>query len=84
MGDTLARVLEAAGYDVTLEYYYNDAGRQITLLGEAVQIRYRQLLGEDIKLGEDHYRGEYIVDIANELKQEYGNTLLQQPVDIFR
>ncbi len=83
MGDTLARVLKAAGYDVTLEYYYNDAGRQVALLGEAVQIRYKQLLGQDIELGEDHYRGEYIVDIVKELQQEYGADLLQQPVQFF-
>jgi arginyl-tRNA synthetase len=49
MGDTLARAMRAAGYDVTLEYYYNDAGRQITLLGESVQIRYRQLLGDAVE-----------------------------------
>lgn len=83
MGDTLARVLKAAGYDVTLEYYYNDAGRQVALLGEAVQIRYKQLLGQDIELGEDHYRGEYIVDIAKGLQQEYGADLIQQPVQFF-
>ena len=83
MGDTLARVLKAAGYDVTLEFYYNDAGRQITMLGEAVQIRYRQLLGEDIELGDDHYQGAYIIDIAKDLQQEYSDSLLDQPVMYF-
>lgn len=83
MGDTLARVLRETGYDVTLEYYYNDAGRQITLLGEAVQIRYKQLLGEHIKLDDDHYQGKYIIDIAQELQAEYGNALLSKPVTYF-
>ena len=57
MGDTIARAMRAAGYDVTLEYYYNDVGRQITMLGESVQIRYQQLLGEDVQLSDDHYQG---------------------------
>lgn len=83
MGDTLARVLKAAGYDVTLEYYYNDAGRQITLLGEAVQIRYRQLLGEPVELGDEHYQGDYIIDIAAELKEKQGAALLEEPVEYF-
>ncbi len=73
MGDTLARAMRAAGYDVTLEYYYNDAGRQVTKLGESTQIRYRQLLGDTVELGADHYQGEYIIDIARELLAEHGD-----------
>jgi arginyl-tRNA synthetase len=83
MGDTLARAFKAAGYDVTLEYYYNDAGRQITLLGESVKIRYLNLLGEAVELGSDHYQGEYIVDIARELLAEYGDQLREQPDTYF-
>jgi arginyl-tRNA synthetase len=83
MGDTLARALAAAGYDVTLEYYYNDAGRQITLLGESVKIRYRQLLGEALELGEKHYQGDYIVEIARELLQQHGERLRDEPDSIF-
>lgn len=75
MGDTLARAMRAAGYDVTLEYYYNDAGRQITMLGESVKIRYLQLLGEAAELGDEHYQGEYIVDIAQEIQDAYGDAL---------
>jgi len=60
MGDTLARVLQAAGYEVTREYYYNDAGNQIRSLGESVKIRYRQILGYDDQLSENHYQGNYI------------------------
>ena len=83
MGDTLARILRAAGYEVILEYYYNDAGRQITLLGETTKIRYQQLFGQDIKLTDDHYRGNYIIDIAQELKDKHGDTLLDKPADFF-
>lgn len=83
MGDTLARAMRTAGYDVTLEYYYNDAGRQVTLLGETTRIRYLQLLGEDLALGDEHYQGEYIVAIARELVEEQGDTLRDDPVDTF-
>ncbi|UCC52961.1 MAG: arginine--tRNA ligase [Anaerolineaceae bacterium] len=83
MGDMLARALRAAGYDVTMEYYYNDAGRQVTLLGEAVKIRYQQLLGQDASLSEEHYQGAYIVDIARELLQQQGDALLDEPVEYF-
>ena len=83
MGDTLARAMRAAGYDVTLEYYYNDAGRQVTLLGETVRLRYLQLLGQAVELGQAHYQGQYIVDIARELLAEHGDQLRDAPVDEF-
>jgi arginyl-tRNA synthetase len=83
IGDTLARVLRAAGYDVTLEYYYNDAGRQVMLLGESVKLRYMQLAGHDVELGEDHYQGDYIVDLARELYDQYGARLADQPTEVF-
>jgi arginyl-tRNA synthetase len=83
IGDTLARAMAAAGYDVTMEYYYNDAGRQITLLGESVKIRYQQLLGQAVQLGEEHYQGEYIIDLARELLDQQGNTLLAEDSSYF-
>ena len=83
MGDTLARAMRAAGYDVTLEYYYNDAGRQVTLLGESTRIRYLQLLGEDVEVDEEHYKGDYIQDIAQELFAAHGAALRDRPVDFF-
>jgi arginyl-tRNA synthetase len=83
MGDTLARAMQAAGYDVTLEYYYNDAGRQITLLGESVQIRYQQLIGDAVELGDDHYQGDYIGEIAQELFTAHGDGLRHEPADTF-
>lgn len=83
IGDTLARSLRAAGYSVTLEYYYNDAGRQITLLGESVKIRYRQLCGESAELSDEHYQGDYIQDIAAHVLAEHGRAWLEQPDEFF-
>lgn len=83
IGDTLHRVLEAAGYDVTLEYYYNDAGRQMTMLGESVKARYLQALGIPAELKEDHYQGDYITDLALELVDEHGDALVEMPIDTF-
>jgi arginyl-tRNA synthetase len=83
IGDTLARVLRAAGYDVTLEYYYNDAGRQITLLGESVKIRYLQQLGRVAELSDEHYQGDYINDLARDLIAAHGDTWAEAPDDTF-
>lgn len=83
IGDALARILEQAGYSVVREYYFNDAGRQIVLLGESVQIRCRQLLGEDTALEGEHYQGEYIVALAKELVERHGRSLMNQPVSFF-
>lgn len=83
MGDTLARILRHAGYDVTMEYYYNDAGRQVTLLGETLKIRYQQLLGQDVELSEEHYKGNYIIDLAKDLLAQHGDKLLEEPVTFF-
>lgn len=83
IGDTLHRVLEAVGYDVTLEYYYNDAGRQITLLGESVKVRYLQQLAQPAELLEEHYQGDYIIDLAKELIAEHGDALVDMPTDTF-
>lgn len=83
IGDTLHRVLEAAGYDVTMEYYYNDAGRQVTLLGESVKVRYLQQLGQAAELLEEHYQGDYIIDLARELIAEHGDALVDVPTDVF-
>ncbi len=67
LGDTVANILSAAGYDVTREYYYNDAGRQMRLLGESVRARISEMRGESREFPEDGYRGEYIADIARKM-----------------
>jgi arginyl-tRNA synthetase len=67
-GDVLANVLSAAGYDVIKEYYVNDAGNQIALLGRSVYLRFLELEGQTIEFPDDCYQGHYIVDIARELR----------------
>ncbi|MFH1214707.1 MAG: arginine--tRNA ligase [Candidatus Neomarinimicrobiota bacterium] len=79
LGDTVARILEWAGYDVEREYYYNDAGRQMRVLGHSVYWRYRQLLGWTGEFPEDHYQGDYIADIAREVVAKCGDSLQEDP-----
>ncbi len=76
VGDSICRIYDFAGYDVTREYYLNDAGNQIHTLGLSLQIRYKQLFGEDVKLPEDSYHAQDIIDIAHMLKDEYGDKYL--------
>ena len=78
VGDSLARLLEASGYEVTREYYINDAGNQITHLGESIQARYMNLFGIEKEIPEDGYNGQDIYDIARKLKEEYGDSLLNK------
>ena len=74
-GDTVANILEWNGYEVTREYYYNDAGRQMRLLGESVRVRYLEILGETATFPEDGYHGDYIRAIAQELVDARGDAL---------
>jgi arginyl-tRNA synthetase len=74
-GDTVARLLEWSNYNVTREYYFNNAGRQMRVLGDSVRLRYLQLLGDTIEFPKDYYQGEYIIDIAKTLHKEFGDTL---------
>ena len=67
LGAALANLLRATGHDVTAEYYINDAGRQMKLLAESVEARYRQLLGMEALFPEDGYRGTYIEKVAADL-----------------
>ena len=78
VGDSLARLLDASGYEVTKEYYINDAGNQITNLGKSIQVRYQNLFGIEGDVPEDGYNGQDIFDIANKLKEEYGDALLKK------
>ncbi|SMO63953.1 arginine--tRNA ligase [Gracilimonas mengyeensis] len=75
LGDTVARLLEWTGAEVEREYYFNDAGRQMRVLGESVQARYLELLGKDAEFPEGGYEGEYIRDIAQALIDEQGEEL---------
>ncbi|MBU0728783.1 MAG: arginine--tRNA ligase [Proteobacteria bacterium] len=75
LGDSIARLLVATGHEVTREYYYNDAGRQMRVLGESTRARYLEQLGLPFEFPEDGYQGEYITDIAKALVDEVGDTL---------
>ncbi len=79
LGDCIASVLQAAGYDVTREFYINDAGNQIEKFGYSLEARYIQLLkGEDaVEFPEDGYHGEDIIDHMKNYIQEYGDKLLE-------
>ncbi len=79
VGDTLAAILKAAGYQVEKEYYVNDSGRQIFTLGQSVFFRYRQLLGDTVPFPTDAYQGDYIKDLAQMLVDREGKGLLEMP-----
>lgn len=76
LGDSIARLLKATGHEVYREYYYNDAGRQMRVLGESTRARYLEHLGLEASFPEDGYQGEYIVDIARSLADEKGDSLV--------
>ncbi|MDZ7642295.1 MAG: arginine--tRNA ligase [Desulfurivibrio sp.] len=75
LGDAIARLLEATGHAVTREYYYNDAGRQMRVLGDSTRARYREELGLPCEFPEDGYQGEYIREIARQLVVRQGDAL---------
>jgi arginyl-tRNA synthetase len=78
LGDAIARLLEATGHSVFREYYYNNAGRQMRVLGESTRARYLELLGVEHPFPEDGYQGEYIKEIAQALVDEAGDSLKDQ------
>jgi arginyl-tRNA synthetase len=108
LGDSIARLLLTCGYDVTREYYFNNAGRQMRVLGESVRARYLEQLGKaspppaaasadpenawveevdglPVVFPRDGYQGGYISDLAESLRTEHGETLLDEPGDgLFR
>ncbi len=74
-GDSLARLLSFAGYEVVKEYYINDRGTQMHILGASVYLRAKELSGEKVDFPEDHYKGTYIYDIAKEALKRYPDLL---------
>jgi arginyl-tRNA synthetase len=72
LGDALARLLTAAGYQVEREYYINDVGNQINTLGKSLAFRIRELQGEQIEFPEDGYQGDYMKDLARQYLAEHG------------
>jgi arginyl-tRNA synthetase len=82
LGDSIANVLAAAGYQVQREYYLNDAGTQMVNFGKSLYVRYCELLGRDGgELPEGGYRGEYIVDWARQILEKEGDRFAHMPED---
>ncbi len=80
VGDTLARLLRSCGYELGTEYYVNDAGNQMRILGRSLLLRYRELTGKEVMFPEDHYRGDYIKNMASELAEtDLGKRLAELP-----
>ena len=80
VGDSLARLLEAAGFRVTKEYYVNDAGAQVDMLARSVHLRYREALGEDIgDIPEGMYPGDYLKPVGTILAAKYGDDYVGKP-----
>ena len=83
-GDSLARILTFAGYDVTREYYINDAGNQMNNLGISIKERYKEICNVDFKLPEDGYHGKEIKNIAQKIYDEYNNSKLDESIEYFK
>jgi len=81
IGDTIANMLEAIGYEVEREYYFNNAGRQMRVLGDSVKHRYLKLLGKKNDFPEEYYQGEYIKEIAAELIKESNDSLINEKAE---
>jgi arginyl-tRNA synthetase len=79
IGDTLARVLAAAGFGVEREYYVNDAGSQVRIFGESLYARYAQALGQDEPFPENGYQGQYVVEMGRQMAGQYGDRYLNVP-----
>lgn len=83
-GDSLARILDFTGYKVFKEYYINDKGTQMNILGESVYLRVKELLGEKIHFPEGYYKGKYIYEIAKEAIKLYPNLLSLEKEEAIR
>ncbi|MDD8048657.1 MAG: arginine--tRNA ligase [Thomasclavelia sp.] len=88
VGDSICRIMSAAGYKVTREYYINDAGNQITNLAYSLLARYKQAFGLEASIGEDGYQGKDIIKIANDIKEKDGDKYLKvsekEAIEFFR
>lgn len=79
LGDSMARVLRHAGFDVSEEFYINDHGTQMDNFGRSVSVRYEQLCGRDVPMPENCYGGAYVIDIAREILEADGEKWLDVP-----
>jgi arginyl-tRNA synthetase len=78
VGDAMARILKATGHELEREYYLNDAGRQMNLLGQSLWARYATELGQEEPLPEDGYQGDYLIEIAKKIVRVKGDSLLKE------
>ncbi|OPL16051.1 MAG: arginine--tRNA ligase [delta proteobacterium ML8_D] len=81
VGDSLARVLKAAGFSVEREYYINDIGNQMKTLGTSVYLRYLEHFGHDVEFPKEYYQGDYIHDIASGIVSKEGDKYLNIPLE---
>lgn len=79
IGDTLANILERAGYEVEREFYINDAGNQIEIFGESLEARYLQLMGQYIQFPENGYAGQDVIDTVKNIMRDFQDSLLAMP-----
>ena len=82
-GDALARLLDFAGWNVTREYYINDGGAQVDVLARSAYERYREALGLEPAISEGLYPGDYLIPVGEALKAKYGDSLLDQPEQVW-
>ncbi len=83
-GSNLANIMSFAGFDITKEYYINDAGNQINNLGKSILERYKGICGLEENMPEDGYYGQEIKDIAKTIKESYGNDKLNSDLEFFK
>ena len=83
-GDCLSKIMSFAGYDVTREYYINDAGNQMYNLGVSIKERYKERCGVEFAIPENGYHGKEIITIAESLYDEYGDSKLDEDIEFFR
>jgi arginyl-tRNA synthetase len=77
IGDTVAALLQATGFSVDREYYINDVGNQMNILGRSLYVRYRQACGVEEEFPENHYKGDYVFEIASAFKEKHGDSLVE-------
>jgi arginyl-tRNA synthetase len=81
VGNTLSKILLKAGYDVKTEYYVNDVGNQMNILGRSTWLRYQEILDKKVEFPDDHYQGDYVNDIAREIIEQKGDAYLATSED---
>lgn len=83
-GDCLSKIMSFAGYDVTREYYINDAGNQMYNLGVSIKERYKEICGMDFEIPENGYHGKEIIELAKSLYDSYGDSKLDEDIEFFK